>query len=217
MPRSRHSSLTACSAGARIDGAGRVVRRHRHYCSRPRSDRAPDGVEIDLIVARRLGRNGARTRHHDRHLVVEVVRHEENDLVVWIGDREHRVHERLVAPSGHEYAAAGTHGDVVLARELVLERCDERRQAFNRAIAVISQLIAESTRGLDGLARRLIGNDPLPQRNRPRGFGGPASDDGDDWGLDGREAPRGLVEAASLASRHQHNSGAGRRLAARCC
>ena len=130
-----------------------------------------------------------RSGHHHGHLVVEVVRHQQHDLVVWIGNREDGVHEGLVAAGGYEHAAPRPDGDVVLARELGLDRRDELRQPLDRTVAMVGQRAAELARGLDGLGRRLVGDDPLTERDRPGRLGRPAADDGDDGSLDGLEAP----------------------------
>ncbi len=138
MPRSRHSAFTARSDVFRIDRAGRVVRRHGDDGARARRDRARDRIEVELIVgASSAPAPAGAPAIIDRHLVIEVVRHREDHLVAGIGDREHRVHEREVAAGGDDHAAAGPDADAVLARELVFERVDERRQAFDRTVAVI--------------------------------------------------------------------------------
>jgi hypothetical protein len=55
---------------------------------------------------------------------------------------------------------------------------------------MVGQRAAEPARGLDGLCRRLIGDDTLPERDGAWRFGCPATDDGDDGRLNGLEAPR---------------------------
>ena len=108
-----------------------------------------------------------RAGHHDRHLVVEVERHRQDDFVAGIGDREDRVHERHVAAGGHHDAAVGTDRDAVLARELVLERVDELRQAFDRSVAMIGGRGAERRAALERFRRRAVGTMPWPSEIVP--------------------------------------------------
>ena len=176
-----------------IHGAGRIVRRHRDDRAGARRDRGIDGPDVQLIVAGRWHRNRLRPGHHDGHLVIEVIRHEQHDLVAGIRNRQDSVHERLVAASRHEHAARRPEREVVFARELGLDGFDERWQAFDRPVTVVSQRAAEAARGLDRLARRLVGHDALPERNRAGGFGRPPADDRYDGRLDGGEATRLLV------------------------
>ena len=104
---------------------------------------------------------------------------------------------------------------MVFARELGLDGLDERRQAFDRPIAVVSERAAEAVRGLDRLARRLVGHDALPERDRAGCFGRPSADDRDDGRLDCGETTgllvRGgdgvLVHAISITARRVISSG----------
>ena len=78
--------------------------------------------------------------------MIEVVRHRQDDLVAGIGDREHGVHERLVAARGHEDAALRPDRDAVLARELGLDRLDERGQPLDRPVSMVGQRCRRTVR-----------------------------------------------------------------------
>ncbi len=146
-----------------IDRPGGIVRRYGNDPAGPRRDGLLDRREIELIVAVRLDCDRLGAGHHDRHLVIEVVRRRQDDLVARIGDREHRVHERLIAASGHQQPALRPHLDPVLGGQLGLERRHQRGQPFDRAVAMIVERRPEALRGRHRLRRRAIRNHPLTE------------------------------------------------------
>ena len=173
----------------RIDRAGRIVGRHGHDRARPRRHRRSQRLEIELVLRRRRRRDHTRASHHDRHLVVEVVRSGKDDLIAGIRYGEHGVHEGLVAAGGDEHTAPGTDGDPVLPVEFFLDRFHQGRQALNRSVAVIAQCGSEALRRLDRGGWRAVGDDALAQRNAPRRLGDPAADDRNDGRLHSGETP----------------------------
>ena len=147
----------------------------------------------------------SRARHHDRHLVIEVVRRRQDDLVARVRHRQHRVHERLVAARGHQHAARRPHLNPVLARELRLQKVDQRGKTLDRTVSMVACRAAEPACGLDRLRRRSVRHDSLAERNGARGLGNPASDDRNDRSLNRRQ-PKGLamngVHGISIPPRH---------------
>ena len=115
--------------GFREDGAGRIVRRDGDDRPRPGTDGAADGVEIQLIPIVGRHEHGGAVGHLNRHLVVEIAGHREDDLVARIGDGEDRVHERHVPAGGDHHAEAVAPIDAVVAQQLPVDRVDERRVA----------------------------------------------------------------------------------------
>ena len=194
-PRSRHRSLTARSAASGIDRAGRVVRRHRDDRARPRRDGRGERPEIELVVGPRRDRHGAAAGQHDGHVVVEVERHGQDDLVARIGDGQHGVQERHVAAGGHDHPAAARDVEAVLVAQLGFEPRHQAGQAFDRPVAMIGQLAAEGRERGDRLARRAVGDDALAERDRAGRLADPAGDDRDDGRLDGLDAGRRATAA----------------------
>jgi hypothetical protein len=117
-------------------------------------------------------------------------------------------------PGSHENTASGTHGDVILARQLGLERCDERRQALDRTVAMIRQVIPESTRGSTASRGGWYETTPCPSEIVP----GVSAVQRPTMGMTGawtaaslRTGGGGLRHAISITR------GLAWRLAARCC
>jgi hypothetical protein len=86
----------------------------------------------------RVGRHGDRRapRHLNRHFVVEVEGHVQDDLVARLGDSEHGVHERHVGAGGHHHAAALGNVNAVFGAQLDREPLQQRWQTRTVLIRV---------------------------------------------------------------------------------
>ncbi len=124
--------------------AARVVRRDRDDGARARRDRPLDRVEVELIVLVGRHADDAAAGHLDRHLVIEVERHRQDDLVARRGDRQHGVHERHVGAGGHHDPAAARDVDAVLGRQLARDRLDQRAEARRRRCIRASAAVASA-------------------------------------------------------------------------
>jgi hypothetical protein len=130
--------------------------------------------------------------------VIEIERRGQDDLVAGIGHRENGGDEREVAACRHDDPARTADQDAVLPRELLLDGLDERREPFDRTVPVIGQRRSEAARRLQGFGRRPVRHDALPERDRPRRFSYPASDDRDDRCLNRGKPGRLEVKGAVL-------------------
>ena len=173
----------------RVHGAGGVVGRDGHDGARPRRDRRAHGLEIELVAL--VGRHRHRTApdHRQRHLVVEVERHGQDDLVARVGHGQHGVQEGHVAARGHDHAAP-LQRQAVLARDLVAQDREQVRLSLDGAVPVVGQLSAERLHGLHDLGRGPVRHHPLAERDRPRVGADPLAEDGNDRGLDVGDAAR---------------------------
>ena len=145
------------------DGAARVVRRDGDDRPGSSGDRALDRVQPELIAVVGGDAHGAAARHLDRHLVIEVERDRQDDLVAGAGGRHHRVHERHVAAGGDHDAAAARQVDAVLGGELGRHPFTQRGQAGHRLIFMRGRRAKAGTDRIDGGGGRPVVHHPLAE------------------------------------------------------
>ena len=186
----------------RVDRPGRVVRRHGDDRARPFRDRRGDRRKVRLEPFVDGDGHGNRGGEGDRHLVVEVVRGEEDHLVPGVADREDRVEERLVRADRHVDPALEGGVDPVLGAQLPFERFPKLGETGVGDVLVMGNGREELRDRRERRRRRPIVDHPLPERDRSRRLRDPPRHDRDDGELDPRRAARG-----SESSRFHPGSG----------
>ena len=181
----------------RVDRPGRVVRGDGDDRARPFRDRRGDRGEVRLEPFVDGDGHGNRGGEGDRHLVVEVVRGEEDHLVPGVADREDRVEERLVRAGRHVDPALEGGVDPVLVAQLSFERSPKLGETGVGDVLVVGNGREELRDRRERRRRRPIVDHALSQRDRTRRLRDPPRHDRDDGKLDPRRAVRG-GEAARL-------------------
>ena len=176
-------------------GAARVVRRDGDDGARPIGQRAANGVDAQLIPIVGGDGDGPAAGHLNRHLVVEVERGRQDDLVAGLGDGDRRVHERQVRARGHHQAPSDIDVDAVLGAQLVRQTLDQRRQAVSVVVVVGGRAFRRRARRIDRRPRRTVVHDALSERNRARHLPDEVADDRHDGRLD-------VVHAGAAAGVH---------------
>ena len=139
-----------------------------------------DGVEPELIAVVGRHANRAAPGHLDRHLVIEIERDGQDDLVARRRDRERDVHERHVGASRHHDPAAAPDIDVVFNGELLCDRRHERRDAGPIVVFVRRRLRQRVANGVERFGRRSVVHHALSERNGAGRLPNPAANHGDD-------------------------------------
>ena len=188
------SSLTSRSARsgytAPVGLFGETVTMARVRGVMARANRRPHRADT---ARRSATRTGVQPGHLNRHLVVEVERHRQDDFVARLGDRQDGVHERHVAAGGHHDATAPRDVDAVVAHAASprsrRRAPGSRSRPDTRACRGFASALA---RGIDGGRRRPVVDDALTERNRARHLTDEVADDLDDRRLHGVHARSGF-------------------------
>jgi hypothetical protein len=147
----------------RIDGAGRIVGADGDHRPRAIGDGTLNPIGLQLVTLVRGHADRAAIRHDDRHLVVEIVRQVQNDLVAGIGHGQHRVDETHVGAGRHDHPLVGAEADAVLGGELSLDRLQQFGNALDGLVLVILQVGQELLDMVNGLRRRPVPGDALSE------------------------------------------------------
>ena len=149
------------------DRPARVVRRDGHDRSRARSDCRPDRVQSQLVAIVGGHRDRTAAGHLNRHLMVEVERRRQDDLVTGPGDGDDGMHERHVGAGGHHDAAASGDVNAVLRAQLPRQTVDQRPQAVAVLILIDDLAFKGRAGGVDGGPGRRVVHDTLPEGDGP--------------------------------------------------
>ena len=122
----------------------------------------------------------AAVKHSDGHLVVEVVRREQDDLVARVGDDSECVEECHVAAGGDDEGVGGAEVDAVFTGELFDERFPQGRNPVYEFVLVILRVGEEVRDAIDRLFRGRVMDHTLAERDRAWMLANPLADDGDD-------------------------------------
>ena len=115
--------------------------------------------------------------HLNRHFVIEIEGHRQDDVVAGRGDRENRVHERHVAAGRHHHAAVLCDVDAVVATELLFDRADERAVAEPVLIFMRVGIRHGLAGDGNGSSRRPEMHHALTERNGARRLANEIADD----------------------------------------
>jgi hypothetical protein len=159
-------------------------------------------VDARLIPFVGGDRDDAAARHLNRHLVVEVERDVQNDLVARLGDRRDRVHERHVRAGGHHHRRAAADFNRVLRAQLRGQPIDEPGRPEPSWYSCVAG--ARARRGpRRAPLRRPVVHDALAERNGARRLTNQVADDLDDRRLHGVHPG----QSESIARQHYEQVG----------
>ncbi len=126
--------------------------------------------------------------HLNRHLMIEVERHVQDDLVARLRDGEHGVHERHVGAGGHHDAAAAPDVDAVFLAQLDRQPFDEGWLPASVLVLVRGRIGERGAHGVERRGRRPIMDDALAERDGAGHLPNEIADDRHDRRLHGVHA-----------------------------
>ena len=166
-----------------VYGTGGVVRRDRNDGTRALCDGGADGGDPRLVILIGGHAHRAAAAYGNGHLVVEVVGREQNDLVAWVRNGGHGIHEAHIGAGSDDNSCVGVRVDTVFGRKLGGNGAAQLRNALHRFVDMVGRIGKAAAHRFANAGRRTVIDHTLAEGNGSGVFADPTRDDWDNGRL----------------------------------